>query len=51
MGLVSQGLRNRQIAAALFLSEKTVKNHINHVYRKLEVNDRREAVERWSRES
>lgn len=50
MGLVSQGLRNRQIAAALFLSEKTVKNHINHIYRKLEVNDRSEAVERWSRE-
>ncbi|MPZ68694.1 MAG: hypothetical protein GEU71_04105 [Actinobacteria bacterium] len=51
MGLVSQGLRNRQIAAALFLSEKTVKNHINHIYRKLQVNDRSEAMERWGRGS
>ncbi len=51
MGLVSQGLRNRQIAAALFLSEKTVKNHINHIYRKLQVRDRREAIEHWGRES
>lgn len=51
MGLVSQGLRNRQIAAALFLSEKTVKNHINHIYRKLQVSDRNEAVERWGREA
>ncbi len=48
MGLVAQGLRNRQIAAALFLTEKTVKNHINHIYGKLKVGDRAEAIRRWS---
>ena len=51
MGLVAQGLRNRQIAAALFLSEKTVKNHINHIYRKLQVRDRDEAVAHWGRQA
>lgn len=51
MGLVAQGLRNRQIAAALFLSEKTVKNHINHVYGKLVVKDRAEAIDRWEQMS
>lgn len=48
MGLVAQGLRNRQIAAALFLTEKTVKNHINHIYRKLGVSSRAEATDRWA---
>ena len=51
MELVAQGLRNRQIAAALFLSEKTVKNHINHIYRKLGVQDRDEAVAHWGRQA
>lgn len=51
MGLVAQGFRNRQIAAALFLSEKTVKNHINHIYRKLGVRDRDEAVAHWGRQA
>lgn len=51
MGLVAQGLRNRQIAAALSLSEKTVKNHINHIYRKLQVRDRDDAVAHWGRQA
>jgi two-component system response regulator DegU len=33
-----------QIAAALFLSKKTVQNHISAIYRKLEVRNRSEAV-------
>jgi NarL family two-component system response regulator LiaR len=42
--LLAQGLRNRQIAERLFLSEKTVKTHIGAILRKLHLNDRTEAA-------
>jgi len=42
--LLVQGLSNRDIAENLFISEKTVKNHISNIFRKLEVNDRTQAV-------
>ena len=45
-GLV-RGLTNSQIADELVLTEKTVKNHLNHVYAKLGVHHRAEAVARW----
>ena len=38
--LVSQGRTNREVAAALFLSEKTVEYHLSHVYAKLGVRSR-----------
>lgn len=41
---VATGKRNRQIAEDLFISEKTVKNHISNILFKLEVNDRTEAA-------
>ena len=47
MDLLVQGLTNAQIAAHLVLSEKTVKNHLNHVYAKLGVGHRTQAVARW----
>ncbi|MHB8623736.1 MAG: response regulator transcription factor [Sulfuricaulis sp.] len=37
---VSKGLRNREIAASLCISEKTVKLHITNIYRKLKVSTR-----------
>jgi len=42
--LVGRGLRNKDIAQRLFLSEKTVKNHISSIFAKLQVNDRTEAA-------
>jgi len=41
---VATGKRNREIAEALFISEKTVKNHISNILFKLQVNDRTEAA-------
>lgn len=36
------------IAHRLRLTEKTVKNHLNHVFAKLHVRSRTEAVVRWA---
>ncbi len=38
------GLKNKEIADKLYISEKTVKTHINHVFRKLEVDTRAKAI-------
>jgi DNA-binding NarL/FixJ family response regulator len=42
--LMAEGKRNREIADALFLSEKTVKNYISSILFKLQVNSRTEAA-------
>lgn len=42
--LVSQGLENREIAKRLFISDKTVKNHLARIYEKLDVANRTKAV-------
>jgi DNA-binding NarL/FixJ family response regulator len=47
MALITQGLRNADIAHKLFLTEKTVKNHTNHIYAKLCVHTRAEAIAVW----
>lgn len=41
---VATGKRNREIGETLFISEKTVKNHISNILFKLQVNDRTEAA-------
>ncbi len=41
---VATGKRNREIGETLFISEKTVKNHISSILMKLQVNDRTEAA-------
>jgi len=42
--LVASGKTNKEIAKRLFVSEKTVKNHLNHIYRKMGVKNRAQAV-------
>jgi DNA-binding NarL/FixJ family response regulator len=42
--LLGAGLRNRAIGEKLFISEKTVKNHISNILAKLQVNDRTAAA-------
>ena len=41
---IGKGRRNKEIADTLFISEKTVKNHISSIFFKLEVNTRAEAA-------
>jgi len=42
--LIAKGMANRDIAQRLFISEKTVKNHITNIFRKLNVDDRTQAA-------
>lgn len=42
--LVAQGLSNAQIANRLFISPKTVRNHVTRIYSKLQVEGRAEAI-------
>jgi two-component system, NarL family, response regulator len=44
LGLMAQGMSNATIAAALSISENTVKTHVNRILSKLGVSDRTQAV-------
>jgi len=43
---VAAGASNREAAAALFVSPKTIESHLNSVYRKLGIRSRTELVRR-----
>lgn len=47
MDLIASGRSNGEIARELFLSEKTVKNHVNRIYAKLGVTSRTAAIALW----
>jgi len=44
LALLARGLTNRQLAAELFVSEKTVKTHVSSILTKLRVADRTQAA-------
>ncbi|WP_318306805.1 response regulator transcription factor [Amycolatopsis solani] len=44
MQLIARGMGNASIADLLVLSQKTVRNHVSHIFRKLRVTDRAQAI-------
>ena len=44
LSFLGQGLRNKDIAASLFISQETVKRHTANIYRKLDAHNRQQAV-------
>ena len=44
LNLLALGQSNKQIATEMFLSDKTVKNHVSHILSKLGVSSRTEAA-------
>lgn len=45
--LLSKGMLYKEIAAQLFISQETVRKHVYHMYEKLHVNNRIEAVNKY----
>ncbi|MEI7475386.1 MAG: response regulator transcription factor [bacterium] len=44
LDLLTQGVTYKGVAKSLFISETTVKTHVNNIFQKLQVNDRTQAV-------
>lgn len=44
LDLIAQGFTNREISRHLSISESTVENHIHHIYTKLRISNRAQAV-------
>ena len=44
LNLIADGLTNREISCHLSISESTVENHIHHIYAKLGISNRAQAV-------
>jgi DNA-binding NarL/FixJ family response regulator len=44
LGLIAEGLTNRQIGEQMFLAEKTIKNYISNIFTKLGMSRRTEAA-------
>ncbi len=49
--LVANGSTNREVAARLFLSERTVENHLSQIYTKVGVRSRTQLARRWHEHS
>jgi two-component system nitrate/nitrite response regulator NarL len=46
---VAKGLSNRKISEKFFITEYTVKKHINHIFNKLNIKDRTEGILYWNK--
>ena len=44
LDLIADGLTNREISCSLSISESTVENHVHHIYGKLGISHRAQAV-------
>lgn len=42
--LIASGMFNKEIASTLCISERTVKNHVSNIFKKIEVSDRTQAA-------
>ena len=42
--LIAEGLFNKEIASKLDISERTVKNHVSNIFKKIDVSDRTQAA-------
>ncbi len=49
LALVAEGKTNKEIASAMSLSPKTVKNYLSHIFQKLQITRRSEAAVRFAR--
>jgi DNA-binding NarL/FixJ family response regulator len=49
--LAAEGRRNKEIAAAMYVTVATVEAHLSRVYRKLDVRSRAELASRFSRDT
>ncbi len=47
LNLLARGNSNREIAEQLFITNKTVKNHLSRIYEKIGVHSRAEAIALW----
>ena len=47
--LLAQGMLYKEIAGRLFISQETVRKHVYHIYEKLHVNNRVEAINKFYR--
>lgn len=49
-GYIYKGMRNKEIANCMGISEKTVKNYLNQIYRKVDVSGRKQLREKIEKE-
>ncbi len=49
LGLIAEGKTNKEIAAEVFLSDKTVKHYVSNILAKLQLTRRSEAAAYWAR--
>lgn len=45
--LLAKGMLYKEIASCLFISQETVRKHVYHIYEKLHVNNRVEAINKF----